>query len=240
MIEEEGPEDDQPFQFPPTPWSAILNSPSQDSLGILFTYYRQPMLAYIRCWRNLDEDPEDIVQGFFESLLNKKGIENFDPDRGTRLRSYLCVALKHYMQLLWRRRQTQKAGGGMTQVPLDSVGDPADSEPRPDEQFDRNWGLTILDRVFHQLELDYAQRGRSDLFEALHPYLAWNSSPTPYQPLADQLGRSLASIKVEVHRMRKRYKKILYGIIAATVETEGEIEEELQFLIATLAGKKAR
>lgn len=240
MTRKEGPEDDGLFQFPPTPWSAIINAPSHDTLGIIFSHYRQPMLAYIRCWRSLREDPEDVVQGFFESLLSKDGIKNFDPDRGTRLRCYLCVALKHYMQRLWRRHQTQKAGGGKTQVPLESVSDPANTEPSPDEQFDRNWGLTVLERGFRQLELDYTQRGRSDLFEALYPYLAWNSSPTPYQALAEQLGKSLASIKVEVHRMRKRYKKALYSIIAATVETENEIEEELQFLISTLAGKKEK
>ena len=52
--------------------------------------------------------------------------------------------------------------------------------------------------------------------------------------VAPPLGLSEGAVKVAVHRLRGRYRELLRAEIAETVATPGEVDEELQHLIAVL------
>jgi len=41
-------------------------------------------------------------------------------------------------------------------------------------------------------------------------------------------------LKVAIHRLRKRYREILRGLVAETVPTAAEVEDELAYLVACL------
>jgi RNA polymerase sigma-70 factor (ECF subfamily) len=45
------------------------------------------------------------------------------------------------------------------------------------------------------------------------------------------------SVKVTVHRMRQRYRKLLRDEIANTVGNPGEVEAEMRHLFAVLSGR---
>jgi len=45
------------------------------------------------------------------------------------------------------------------------------------------------------------------------------------------------AVKVAVHRLRQRYRQLLREEIANTVESPGEVDEEMHHLFAVLAGQ---
>ena len=63
------------------------------------------------------------------------------------------------------------------------------------------------------------------------------SSCCCYRQLAEELGTSEGAIKVAVHRLRKRYRRILKEEIALTLDDEGEdaIEEEIRYLFGVFS-----
>jgi RNA polymerase sigma-70 factor (ECF subfamily) len=59
----------------------------------------------------------------------------------------------------------------------------------------------------------------------------------PYAILAAKLAMTEGSVKVAVHRLRRRYRELLRDEIAQTVVKPEEVEEELRYLFAVLAGR---
>jgi len=47
---------------------------------------------------------------------------------------------------------------------------------------------------------------------------------------------SFGAVKVTVHRLRKRYRKLLRAEIAETMDATEDVDEELRHLFAVLAG----
>ena len=61
------------------------------------------------------------------------------------------------------------------------------------------------------------------------------SQPGAYADMAARLRRSEGAIKVAVHRLRHRYRELIRARIAETV-SDGDVEDELQHLVAVLGG----
>ncbi|MDB4451743.1 hypothetical protein N9129_00865, partial [Akkermansiaceae bacterium] len=55
------------------------------------------------------QDAEDLVQGFFASLLEKNGLRLADREQG-RFRAFLLGALKNYAAKEWRKDHQLKRG----------------------------------------------------------------------------------------------------------------------------------
>ena len=136
----------------------------------------------------------------------------------------------------------QKRGGGQTFVPLD-VGDaetrlgvnPAHAES-PDKLFERRWALTLIELVLARLRAEYDASGKLELFEALKGGLTGDRTDLPYAELGTKLGVSEGAVKVSVHRLRQRYRKLLRAEVAHTVACEQDVEDELRHLFHALAG----
>jgi RNA polymerase sigma-70 factor (ECF subfamily) len=121
-------------------------------------------------------------------------------------------------------------------VPIDA----ADAESRyaeepatnlaPDLLFERQWALTLLDTVLKRLRENYARDGREAVFDALKDRLSADGDPASLASVAAQLAMNEGAVKVAVHRMRQRYRKALHDEIALTVDSAGEIEEEIRHL----------
>jgi RNA polymerase sigma-70 factor (ECF subfamily) len=52
--------------------------------------------------------------------------------------------------------------------------------------------------------------------------------------VAEQLGMAESAVKVALHRMRERYRKLLRSEIALTVESPDEVDEEIMHLFRVL------
>jgi hypothetical protein len=133
-----------------------------------------------------------------------------------------------------------KRGGGRRLLSLDF--DDAENryrlEPAHHETaesvFERQWALTLLDRVRGLLREDAAAAGELQRFERLEPYLTGDSRAPSYAETAAHLNMTEAAVKVAVSRLRRRFHDRLRQEIAETIGSPEEIDDEIHNLIAAL------
>ncbi len=76
--------------------------------------------------------------------------------------------------------------------------------------------------------------GNGRLFACLEGRLAGDGAAASHARTAAELGVSEGSVKVAVHRMRKRYRDLLRDEISQTVDDPGQVEDEIRALFAAL------
>lgn len=202
--------------------------------------YWYPLYAYVRRRGHAPADAEDLTQAFFARVLERNWVGDADRTRG-RFRTFLLSAMNHFLADEWDKARAQKRGGGAAHLPLDMVsaetrygGEPA-HHITPDQIFDRQWALTLLDTVLQQLRSEYEREGRAELFDGLRHCLIGGRESQPYARLAEHLRMTEGAVKVAVHRLRKRYRALLRATVAQTTATDSEVDEELKHLFAVLS-----
>lgn len=234
-------------QFATTHWTVVLSaaqggSPrADDALARLCQSYWYPLYAYVRRQGNSPHDAQDLTQAFFARLIAKNYLGDVNRAKG-RFRSFLLASLKHFLANEWDKARALKRGGGQTIVPLEVETaerryslEPADPHS-PDKIFERRWALTLLEQVLGRLRAEYSAQGKGALFEGLKDSLTGDRSTLRYAELGGAVGLSEGAVKVAAHRLRRRYREILRLEIANTVATPEEVDEELRYLFAVLAG----
>jgi RNA polymerase sigma factor (sigma-70 family) len=238
--------------FPNTRWSVILEAQDADSgvrdraLEQICRSYWLPIYAFARSQGLAPADAEDLTQNVLSDLLDKGAFARIDADKG-KLRSFLRVATKNAIRDDWRKATRQKRGGGATVLSLDyeeaerhcaAVALAAVDDQSPDRIFDRHWGMNLLDKTMERLEAAYTGEGKAELFAAVKGVLGHLDRNSPsHQDLAAQLGMTGGAVRVAVHRLRKRYRRILKEEIAQTLENESEeaVEDELRYIFDVFA-----
>lgn len=234
--------------FATTHWTIVLaagrgGSPQADqALEELCRTYWYPLYAYVRRHGHSREDAEDLTQGFFARLLEKKFLEGISSEGG-KFRSFLLVALKRFMANEWDRANREKRGGGETPLSLDWQ----DAETRyqinpadhlsPDKLYDRAWATVVLERVITRLRDEHGAEGKADLYEKLKPFLMLGGNEIPYAEAAAELKMSEGAVRVAVHRLRKRYRELLREEIARTLAHPAQADQEMQALFSALTGR---
>lgn len=230
-------------QFTLTHWSLVLAAghPShpacRQSLTALCQAYWYPLYAYARRHARDVHEAQDMTQAFFTELLEKNYLAAASPERG-RFRAFLLTAFKHFMANEWDKARAQKRGGGVAPLPLDFAAvesrlslEPAD-ELTPDRAFDREWVLSLLDRVLGQLREEFARGGKLDQFERLKVFIIPQTSPVSHGDVAREIGMTPGAVAVAAHRLRRRYRELLRAEIAQTVATPGDVDDEIRSLFA--------
>jgi RNA polymerase sigma factor (sigma-70 family) len=232
--------------FVTTRWTVILSAGRQSSpqsdraLGELCQTYWFPLYAYVRRRGYSREDAEDLTQAFFARFLERSYLEGLDAERG-KFRAFLLASLKHFLANEWDKSQRQKRGGGVPHLSLDwqSAEERLRQEPpdisSPDRIYDREWALSLLEKVVVRLRDECAGDGKSRLFEQARGYLMVGEEAIPYAEGARLLGMDEGAMRVAVHRLRKRYRELLQDEIAQTLTDPSQVSRELQSLQAALA-----
>jgi RNA polymerase sigma factor (sigma-70 family) len=231
--------------FPNTHWSVVLaarhgNAPqAAAALETICGSYWQPLYAYARRSVRSPHDAEDITQEFFRRLIEKGWLESVDRDKG-KLRTFLIVALKHFMSKEWRRAASHKRGGGQSHVQLDTAlaesrfaADPGSLTA--EDAFDQQWALTVFDLTLTKLQAEHAASGKPEDFEAFKSCLVSRRGAIVYSEIADRLGMSEGAVRVAVHRFRKRFRELYREQVAQTLSQGADLEEELRHLAGALA-----
>lgn len=235
-----------PRRFATTRWSLVVaagqrSSPDAEAaLETLCNAYWFPLYAYVRLRGHNANDARDLTQEFFTRLLEKDFLKTADPDRG-RFRSFLLTVLKRFLSKEHEKEQTLKRGGGLRKLSIDFDSgeqririEPATSAT-PESIFEKQWALTLLERVLGRLEVDYRNSGRGDLFESCRGYLTGSAGAPPYAETAQGLGLTEGALKVAVHRMRKQYREKLSEEVAQTVSSTEDVEDEIRSLMKAVA-----
>jgi RNA polymerase sigma-70 factor (ECF subfamily) len=105
----------------------------------------------------------------------------------------------------------------------------------PEALFERQWALTLLDSVLIRLREEHAMKGQTLLFDRLKAFLTGDQDRESYEQTATGLNMSCGAVKTAVHRLRARYAQLVREEVAATLDSPGEIEGELRFLLTALA-----
>ena len=231
--------------FDATSWTMVHEagqptSPEADAARAkLCQAYWYPLYFYVRRLGHSPEDAHDLTQGFFARLLEKNYVATADREKG-KFRSFLLLLVKRFLAREWARANRQKRGGGVELIPLDLertenryVTEPAD-ELSPDRAFDRHWAQVLLARVTDRLQAQCVAEGKGHLFAELRPFLSGESEET-YEAAARRVQIPKATLKVLVHRFRRRYEQLLREEIAPTVASPEEVEDEIRALFAALS-----
>lgn len=216
--------------FATTHWTRVLEargaSPeAKEALGDLCAAYYGPVFAFIR-WNGADDEKaRDLTQEFFRRLLAGHGVDSVDPQRG-RFRSFLLGAVKHFLSDSRDRVRSERRGGGLTQVALDTQLKDARGVT-PDREFDRKWALTVLDRALAALEQEHAGTNH---FSVLKPWLTGDAEQLSQADAAARLNMNVGAVKVAVHRLRRRFRDLVKSEIAQTLHDPSQVREELAAL----------
>jgi RNA polymerase sigma factor (sigma-70 family) len=234
-------------RFATTNWSMVLaageadSSRSRRALAELCEAYWYPVYAFLRRQGCTVEESRDLAQGYFLQLLEKGFLKEVRPEAG-RFRSFLLVSVKHFLSNALNRERALKRGGGVSPLRLEFdaaegryAADPADSALTPDRLFERQWAMAVLERAMQSLREDSVRSGDAVRFDLLKPYLAGEEPAVPYREVAAELGLSESAVKVAVHRMRVRFGQVLREVIAETVVSPEEIDDEIRFMLMSLA-----
>jgi RNA polymerase sigma factor (sigma-70 family) len=229
--------------FTTTHWSVVLEaqgeSPAaQEALEKLCRTYWRPIFAFLRRQGLSPEEAEDITQGFFAQLLERRSLDAVRKEKG-RLRSYLLGALKYFLTDEQRRAMAVKRGKGQSRK-LSGLEDlraleeqPADVLT-PEQIYERRWALTVLERVLSRLKDEYLAADNVALFDSLKELLPDEPGSPSQAEIATRLGMTENAIRQAFYRFRQRYQSLLREEIAHTVATPGDIEDELRHLIAVI------
>lgn len=231
--------------FATTRWSIVLaagrdSSPeAKTALVTLCETYWFPLYAFVRRQGYDAQDAQDLTQGFFTRLLEKKDLRDVQRERG-KFRSFLLASMKHFLMNEWDRTQAQKRGGGQRMLSVDF--DEAESrlrlepshEQTPEVIFEKQWALTLLDRVRAVLREEFVRAHKAEQFDRLHVYLTGEKSVVTYAEVAEELRISEAAVKMAVSRLRRRFHDRLRKEIGQTVATEDEIDDEIRALTDAL------
>jgi RNA polymerase sigma-70 factor (ECF subfamily) len=231
--------------FATTQWSVVLSArqtadPAADrAMEALCRTYWYPIYAYIRHRGHDAIQAEDLTQDFFLRLLDKNYLAQVDPKKG-RFRSFLLVAINHFLSNHRDYTRAVKRGGRIAFVALDETNaegrytrEPA-THRSPEKLFEQRWAIALLEQVLSKLRVEFSEKGNTALFEELRTYLTGSNAALPYAAQAARLGKTEAAIKMAVLRMRQRYGELLREEIAQTVATAEEVEDEIRHLFTVL------
>jgi RNA polymerase sigma factor (sigma-70 family) len=233
-----------PVAFSTTHWSVVLEAQSespaaQEALEKLCRTYWRPIYAFLRRQGFGPAEAEDITQGFFAQLLERRSLNAVRKEKG-RLRSYLLGALKYFLADEQRRSMAIKRGKGQRLIPLGEIRADERIEMEPADPvtaemiYERRWALTVLEQVLGRLKDEYRAAGNAALFDSLKQLLPDEPGSPSQAEIATQLGMTENAVRQAFYRFRQRYQSLLREEIAHTVATPGDIEDELRHLIAVV------
>ena len=227
-------------RFATTRWSLVAAADaraaeSATALEELCGAYWRPLYAFLRQSGQSPVESEDLVQGFLTDLLARGDVSRADPARG-RFRTFLLASLKNYVSKQRDRRAASKRSGTWTRLNF------ADAERAfaagrddrtPQQAFDRQWALSLLEGVLDDLRQDQTAAGRAAWFERLSPLLTGEGA-APYATIARQLDATPGAVKQAASRLRREYRDRLERALASGLADPADLPDERRRLFEAL------
>lgn len=232
--------------FATTHWSVVLTAQgrsqaAREALEKLCRTYWWPLYGYVRRQGYDPEEAQDLTQGFFALLLERKDFDTVRQEKG-RLRAYLLTSLKNFLAKARRRELAVKRGEGRALIPLEELlaRERADLELadtlNAERIYERRWALTLLDQALTRLGEEYRAAGpaAATLFEHLKQALTNEPNRLSQAEIAQRMNMNENAVKQAFYRLRQRYRLLVREEIAHTVAVPSDVEDELRHFIAVL------
>jgi len=203
-----------------------------DALGEVCLCYWYPLCAWARHSGWAEEEAEDLIQGFFEQLLEKGFLKSADREKG-KLRTFLLTCLKRHAGYIKAKAHAAKRDARKT-ISLDFAWAEgryhdlqADSDS-PDKLYDKRWANTLLDYAMEALSGKIASAGKITEYEILKPFLGFQTDEAEsYLIAATRLEIGEAAVKSPVFRLRKRFHEIVKIQVALPLRKGLTAKDEL-------------
>jgi DNA-directed RNA polymerase specialized sigma24 family protein len=114
------------MRFPTTHWTLLMQARAsearaKEALHQLCSAYWYPLFSFARLTLGTPpQEAEDLTQGFFEHLLQRKVFSRVEPHGGN-FRNYLLVAFKNFHCSGLHKRKAAKRGGKDSIIPIDQT-----------------------------------------------------------------------------------------------------------------------
>ena len=232
--------------FPITRWTLIRKAQRTGdaeaalALDEICRTYWYPIYAFARRYGFGVQDAEDVTQVFFQNLISYDSLQAVAEERG-KLRSFMLAMLKRIISKQLRHDGAKKRGGSKA---LTISFDELDAEARyasepaapqdPDTLFDKAWARDVLASAESLLRADYVKADNLETFEQLREFLPLGDNASPYADVAKKLKVTEATLRLLIHRMRKRYGKLVEQAIAQTVSDPDQVKAELAHLMSVI------
>jgi RNA polymerase sigma factor (sigma-70 family) len=232
--------------FATTHWSIVLAAGRGDAaqsaaaLEQLCQRYWHPIYAFIRRRGSDRHEAEDLTQAFFAHLLDKESLKKVDPRKG-KFRNFLLASLTNFLTNEWDKRTAWKRGGRSHIISLDDAAAEecylreAIEPASPEKLFDRRWAALLIEATLATLKQEYAKENKSELFAKLEPGLIGDLNPGWLIGVAQGLGMSEVSLRVALHRLRRRFGELLRREIAQTVASAKDVDDEIRQLFSAIS-----
>jgi RNA polymerase sigma factor (sigma-70 family) len=233
-----------PVAFTTTHWSIVLEAQgesreAEDALEKLCRTYWRPIYGFVRRQGASTEDAEDLTQGFFALLLERKDLNTVRKEKG-RLRSYLLASVKNFLADEARHAMAVKRGKGQRLIPLEQIrereGIDIERSDRltADQIYERRWTFTVLEEVMARLQEEYRNAGNVRFFDRMKKMLMDEPDRPSQAQIATEFDMTENAVKQAFYRFRQRYQALLREEIAHTVAVPSDVEDELRHLIAVV------
>jgi RNA polymerase sigma factor (sigma-70 family) len=239
--------------FEATRWSVVLEAAQSrapggpEALARLCERYWPPLYAFARHRGSGPEDAQDLVQGFFEHLIQSRALRAVDQAKG-RFRAFLLASFQNFTSMERRRAGTEKRGGRVQVIRMDwqdeesrIAFEPAD-RLTPETLYDARWALELLGRATRRLEKEQTVLGKAQIFCTLRPFLGEEGTRAglTYEKAAQTLNIGLPAVKTLIHRLRQRHAQLLREEITQTVLNPDDVEAETRELCEALVRAEGR
>ncbi len=193
---------------------------------------------YVRWrWNRPAEAAQDLTQGFFAELLERKLLDKFDFKK-SRLRTYLRVCVDSFVSNQDKAGRRQKRGGCTPHVALDFAG--AEEEfgatvldaaliPSPEsleEFFEKEWLRSLFALAVEDLRELCVARERELTFHLFEAYDLEANEKISYQQLSKDYGISVTDVTNALAWARREFRRIALGRLRELCATEEEFQRE--------------
>jgi RNA polymerase sigma-70 factor (ECF subfamily) len=233
-------------RFASTHWSVVLAAAQTASpeaaaaMEKLCHAYWYPLYAYLRRSGHATHAAQDLTQEFFaRRIVTRRIFQGMQPTEG-RFRSWLLTSLQNMVRNEWQKGQAAKRGGDQPHCSLDFdsaegryLAEPA-HDLTPEKLYDRSCATELLNLVTNQIQEEYRQGGKTELFQELKMFLPGEHSTRSHAEVAARLGKSEDAVKMAVSRLRQEYGRQLRAEVKRIVNHPDAVNAELRHLRAAL------
>jgi DNA-directed RNA polymerase specialized sigma24 family protein len=234
--------------FTTTQWTLVLTAAGDESnlraqaLNQLCRVYWAPIYGFIRRMGYEPHDAQDLTQSFWLHLLERNTLQKVEPSLG-KFRSFLLASVKLFLKNNRDYHSAQKRGGHVKLMSFDSVTTEfmedqfqlaEDPGLTAEHSYDQRWAIALMNNAFGRLELELRAAGKTQLLQALKPFLSRIGNAEEYAATGLSLGLSAGAVATSVYRLRKRYGDLVREEIARTVPAMSDVEEELRYCLSVL------
>ena len=231
-------------RFPATRWSVLEAARSGDSveqqraLDTLLAAYWKPVYKYVRLrWNRPLEDAQDLTQGFFAELLERKLLAKYDPAK-SKLRTFLRLCVDSFVMNEGKAASRQKRGGQVTHVALDFGA--AESElngasidpakiPSPEsleEFFEKEWIRSLFALAIEDLRELCRGRQRERAFRLFEEYDLAGDATVSYAELAQANEIAVTDVTNALAWARREFRRVALERLRDLCGSEEEFRRE--------------